>query len=142
MPDRSEAGGCVPMRQYTTGLAQRAAGPAQERVAALHGVMTGLANLVNEQLGRQTIGPQATRFLRHLERVTFGNAGLHRRAGRSDPGLWCPYDHAAWAETLGLSSSALTHLRARLMEAEIIWYTPDPGRRGYGALGWSFDFAS
>jgi hypothetical protein len=114
----------------------------QERIPALHGVMTGLANLVNEQLGRLTIGPQATRFLRHLERQTFGNAGLHRRAGRSDPGLWCPYDHAAWAATLGLSSSALTHLRARLVEAGILWYTPDPERRGQGAVGWDFDFAS
>ncbi len=26
--------------------------PPRERVAALHGVMTGLANIVNEQLGR------------------------------------------------------------------------------------------
>ncbi|HKB49712.1 MAG TPA: hypothetical protein VKC57_18525, partial [Ktedonobacterales bacterium] len=146
------------MRQYSTGLARRATGdaidpqvpgldpataaPSQEGVAALHGVMTGLANLVNEQLGRLTIGPRATRFLRHLERVTFGNAGWHRRAGRDDPGLWCPYDHAAWAETLGLSSSALTHLRSRLVKAGIIWYTPGPDYRGQGALGWSFDFAS
>ncbi len=146
------------MRQSSTGLAPPATGrttasrasdpatatpaPAREPVAALHGVMTGLANLVNEHLGRLTIGPQATRFLRHLERQTFGNAGWHRRAGRNDPGLWCPYDHAAWAETLGLSSSALTHLRTRLMEAGIIWYTPDPEHRGHGALGWGFDFAS
>ena len=146
------------MRQSSTGLAPRATGrttasrapdpamatpaPAREPVAALHGVMTGLANLVNEHLGRLTIGPQATRFLRHLERLTFGNAGWHRRAGRSDPGLWCPYDHAAWADALGLSSSALAHLRTCLIEAGIVWYTPDPQRRGHGALGWSFDFAS
>jgi hypothetical protein len=120
----------------------RAGARDQEGVAPLHGVMTGLANLVNEQLGRLTMGPQATRFLRHLERTTFGNAGLHRRAGRSDPGLWCPYDHAAWAEALGLSSSALAHLRTRLVESGIVWYTPDPERRGRGALGWNFDFAS
>jgi hypothetical protein len=144
------------MRQHSTGLAQPAIGrtsreperappvaaPAGEQVAALHGVMTGLANLVNEHLGRLTIGPQATRFLRHLERQTFGNAGLHRRAGRSDPGLWCPYEHAEWAAALGLSASSLTHLRTRLLEAGIIWYTPGPDRRGQGAVGWSFDFAS
>src|SRR5258708_6093286 len=153
--NRYEAGGLAPMRQHSTGLAQPAIGrtirepertppaaPAREQLVALHGVMTGLANLVNEHLGRLTVGPQATRFLRHLERQTFGNAGLHRRAGRSDPGLWCPYTHAEWAAALGLSASALTHLRARLMEAEIIWYSPDPEHRGHGALGWNFDFAS
>jgi hypothetical protein len=102
------------MSQYGTGLARSTLGrtakvpgqvfparaPLGEQVAPLHGVMTGLANLVNEHLSRLTIGPQATRFLRHLERQTFGNAGLHRRARRSDPGLWCPYAHAAWAEAL------------------------------------------
>ena len=115
--------------------------PPRERVAALHGVMTGLANIVNEHLGRLTIGPQATPFLRHLERLTFGNAVWHRRTGRSDPGLRCPYDRAAWAEALGLSSSALSHHRICLMEAGIIWYTRDPDRRGHGTLGWNFDFA-
>jgi hypothetical protein len=144
------------MSQYGTGLARSTLGratkmpgqippagaPLDEQVAPLHGVMTGLANLVNEHLSRLTIGPQATRFLRHLERQTFGNAGLHRRAGRSDPGLWCPYVHAEWAEALAVSASALTHLRVRLVEAGIIWYRPDPDRRGRGAVGWSFDFAS
>jgi hypothetical protein len=143
--------------QYNTGFARSASGrttnepqrvpkpavaPASETVAPLHGVMTGLANLVNEQLSHLTIGPQATRFLRHLERHTFGNAGLHRRAGHQDPGLWCPYAHVHWAAELDLSSSALTHLRSRLVEAGIIWYTPDPEHRGEGAVGWSFDFAS
>jgi hypothetical protein len=41
-----------------------------------------------------------------------------------------------------VSASALTHLRVRLVEAGIIWYIPDPERRGEGAMGWSFDFAS
>lgn len=145
------------MRQQSTSLAWTANGrettatervhppramPADEPVVPLHGVMTGLANLVNEHLTRLTIGPQATRFLRHLERQTFGNAGLHRRAGRQDPGLWCPYVHAQWAVALELSSSALTHLRTRLIEAGIIWYTPDPACRGEGAVGWNFDFAA
>src|SRR5260370_27484837 len=97
------------MRQYSTGLARCATGdaidrkmptsdpataaPSQEGVAALHGVMTGLANLVNEQLGRLTIGPRATRFLRHLERATFGNPGWHRRPAPADPTLRCPHPH-------------------------------------------------
>jgi hypothetical protein len=84
------------MSQYGTGLARSTIGrttkvpgqvfparaPLGEQVAPLHGVMTGLANLVNEHLSRLTIGPQATRFLRHLERQTFGNAGLHRRGAQ------------------------------------------------------------
>src|SRR5260370_12826532 len=88
-PDQCEAGGSVPMHQYSTGLARRATGdaidpqvpgldpataaPSQEGVAALHGVMTGLANLVNEQLGRLTTGPRPTRFFPHLDPLPFAN---------------------------------------------------------------------
>jgi hypothetical protein len=105
------------------------------------GVMTNLANDITERLSLIDFGPKASRFLNRLKRMTFGDTGKHEQWGHENPGLWCTFDLSVWTGFVGMSKSALLHLRAKLITDGLIWYDPDPADAGRGRLGWNTDFA-
>ncbi len=111
-------------------------------ILPLVGCMTGAANAVSEQLARIDLPPKVSRFLRCLERATFGWAGVHRAHGHAQPGAWCPFELAEWVERTQMSRSQILHLRQRLVEDGLIWYEPDETVRGCGRIGWNLDFAN
>ena len=111
-------------------------------VVPLVGSMTGASNAVNEQLARIDVPPKVTRFLRCLERATFGWAGVHRAQGHAQPGAWCWFTLAEWVERTAMNSSQILHIRQRLVEDRLIWYEPDETTRGHGRIGWNLDFAA
>jgi len=118
--------------------------PTQRDPATIHplvGCMTGVANVVSEHLARVDLPPKVTRFLRCLERATFGWAGAHRAQGREQPGVWCPFVLAEWVEHTQMSRSQILHVRARLVEDRLIWYEADEAVRGRGRIGWNLDVA-
>lgn len=116
-------------------VAQRA--PAA--VVPLVGSMMGASNTISEQLARIDVPPKVTRFLRCLERATFGWAGVHRAQGREQPGALCPFVLAEWVERTQMSRSQILHIRQRLVEDGLIWYEADEAVRGRGSIGWNLD---
>lgn len=111
-------------------------------VQPLVGCMTGAANTISEHLARIDLPPRVTRFLRCLERATFGWAGVHRAQGHEQPGAWCPFELADWVERTQMSRSQILHIRARLVEDGLIWYAADEAVRGHGRIGWNLEFAT
>lgn len=108
----------------------------------LVGCMTGASNEVSERLALIDLPSKVTRFLRCLERATFGWAGVHRAQGHDQPGAWCWFALAEWVERTAMSRSQILHIRQRLVEDGLIWYEPDETTRGQGRIGWNLDFAA
>lgn len=111
-------------------------------VVPLVGCMTGASNTISEQLARIDMPPKVTRFLRCLERATFGWAGVHRTQGHAQPGTWCWFALTEWVERTAMSRSQILHLRQRLVEDGLIWYEPDETTHGRGRIGWNLNFAA
>jgi hypothetical protein len=107
----------------------------------LVGAMTRAAKEVNALLKKVDLPPRVTRFLRHLEDLTFGNAGYHQHWGHTAPGSWCHFDLAAWARELELEKSSLLRIRRRLVEVGIIWFEAEESQPGRGRIGWNLVYS-
>ena len=107
----------------------------------LVGAMVRAAKEVNALLKKVDLPPKVTRFLRHLEDLTFGNAGYHQHWGHEAPGSWCHFDLLAWATELEVEKSGLLRIRRRLLEEGIIWFEADETQPGRGRIGWNLTYS-
>jgi hypothetical protein len=109
-------------------------GDAGETVLA--GVITGIANDIEERLSQLAIPSASTRLTHRILRHTFGNAGLQRRMRQQRPGFSCEFDLAEWARAMAWDKANLRRALGWLVEHHIIQVMTEPGS-GRGRIAWN-----
>lgn len=99
---------------------------------------THLSKDVHLHLRRMQLTGRAWDVCTYAHDLTFGNAGWHRKQGKSE--LSCTFDLASWAEALGINRSNLQRILARLVKHKIITFIPYANLPGRATITWNINF--
>lgn len=113
--------------------------PASDSRAAPEGVSTYESNDAITAT-RTKLHGAAKDFCLYLHGQTFGFGVMKRRQGV--PVHSCRFELAPWARELRMDKANVRRVMARLIECDIVRFTPDPEQPGAGTISWNLDFDS
>lgn len=98
---------------------------------------THFANDVNDHLRTSCLTGAAWNVCSYILRHTFGDAGWHRKEGRSE--FSCFFDLAKWALALGMDKNTILRIRDRLIASKILLFAQTAP--GEGIITWNLTFS-